>query len=271
MAAVGLTALQYLVPDVALFILGAGVVTLFVVAASRRWLAEAAEVRVHRDQLTLLGRYSAQMAHDLKNPLAALKGAAQLLREDLTCAEPAVDRLRFLDLMLDQIGRLNDLVDIYGRLARVEPNCELLDVNDVARSVVSLQSFATDTIAFRAELAEGLPACRADRALLARVMENLVRNAVEAMPGGGTVVVRTSPATEANGNAGIELSVEDNGCGMDARTRERAFDDFFTTKPTGSGMGLAFVSRVAEAHGGRVSLSSEPGRGTVIRVRLPAD
>jgi signal transduction histidine kinase len=64
--------------------------------------------------------------------------------------------------------------------------------------------------------------------------------------------------------------VEDTGCGMDARTRERAFDEFFTTKPSGSGLGLAFVRRIVEAHGGEVTLASELGRGTIVRVRLPA-
>jgi signal transduction histidine kinase len=97
------------------------------------------------------------------------------------------------------------------------------------------------------------------------VLENLVRNAMEAMPDGGTVTVRTARS----GAESVLLSVADTGCGMDARTRERAFDDFFTTKALGSGLGLAFVRRVVEAHGGRVSLESEQGRGTLVSVRLP--
>jgi signal transduction histidine kinase len=104
--------------------------------------------------------------------------------------------------------------------------------------------------------------------MLERVLENLVRNAVEAMPDGGTVVVRTmrsgSGATDA-----VAFSVRDTGIGMDARTRERAFDDFFTTKPHGSGLGLAFTHRVVEAHRGQMSLESEQGRGTLVCVRLP--
>jgi signal transduction histidine kinase len=267
-ALVALVVVKMLGADVALFVLGAAMISLFVVAASRRWLAEGAEMRVRREHLTTLGRFSAQMAHDLKNPLAALKGAAQLLREDLKRETPGIDRAQFTDLMLEQIERLNGLVDVYGRMARVEPNCEPLDLNDAVRSIVALQSFAGDAVEVRTELAEALPACRADRAMLARVMENLMRNAMEAMPEGGTVVVRTARAAE---EAAVVLSVEDTGCGMDARTRERAFDDFFTTKPTGTGQGLAYVNRVVEAHGGRVSLSSELGRGTVVRVQLPSE
>jgi signal transduction histidine kinase len=105
-----------------------------------------------------------------------------------------------------------------------------------------------------------------DRDLLAGALENLVQNAFEAMPDGGTVTVRTSVDPDT-----VVLSVEDNGQGMDARTRERAFDPFFTTKPTGSGLGLAFVRRVAEAHGGDVTLASKEGAGTTLQLRLPLE
>ncbi len=91
-----------------------------------------------------------------------------------------------------------------------------------------------------------------------------MRNALEAMPRGGVLTVRTR--TE---DSGVVLSVEDTGEGMNARTRERAFDDFYTTKTTGSGLGLAFVRRVVEAHGGRVTLTSHEGRGTTVTLRLP--
>jgi two-component system sensor histidine kinase HydH len=84
------------------------------------------------------------------------------------------------------------------------------------------------------------------------------------MPEGGLVTVRTTASDGA-----LLLSVEDEGAGMDARTRERAFDDFFTTKATGSGLGLPFVRRVAEAHGGSASLAARSGRGTVVTLRLP--
>jgi two-component system sensor histidine kinase HydH len=233
--------------------------------AGRRWLSEGGERRARREQLATLGRFSAQMAHDLKNPLAALKGAAQLLREDAVRPTGGVDRVRFADLMLEQIDRLDGVVDLYGRLARVEPEREPLDVNEAIRGVLALQSLVREAVVVRTELAEKLPPCPADAAMLARVVENLVRNAMEAMPDGGTIVVSTKAEA-----SDVVLAVQDDGCGMDARTRERAFDDFFTTKPQGSGLGLAFVRRIVDAHGGDVTLGSEPGRGTVVRVRLPS-
>jgi signal transduction histidine kinase len=259
---------RYLGANTATVVLTSATVSLGVLAASRRWLAGDAERGARQSQLATLGRFSAQMAHDLKNPLAALKGAAQLLREDL--AHPGdIDRLAFAELMLDQIDRLDRLVDVYGRLARVEPVREPLDLNEMARATLALQSLASDGVAVKVELSDGELRCRGDREMLSRVLENLVRNAMEAMPDGGTVTIRSARSGPA-GNEAVSLSVEDTGTGMDARTRERAFDDFFTTKARGTGLGLAFVRRVVEAHGGAVALESEPGRGTVVRVRLPA-
>ena len=101
-------------------------------------------------------------------------------------------------------------------------------------------------------------------------LENMLRNAVEAMPAGGALTVRTR-RDAASGAPVMRLLVEDAGVGMDARQREHAFDETYTTKPEGSGLGLAFVKRVAEAQGGRVRLLSVLGRGTGIELTLPAE
>ncbi len=248
----------------AILVLGAATLTLAMTAASRRLLFDSAERQARRDQLATLGRFTAQMAHDVKNPLAALKGAAQLLREDLARPAAGLDRARFADLMVEQIDRIDGIIDLYGRLSRVELQREPLDLNATVRSALALQSLVHPTIRVRAELSEPAPRCLADVAMLARVVENLVRNAIEATADGGTVRVGTAADDE-----GVRFSVADDGYGMDARTRERAFDEFFTTKARGSGLGLAFVKRIIAAHGGRVSLDSEPGRGTVVTVKLP--
>jgi signal transduction histidine kinase len=260
---------QYLSATVAISLFGSGAVTLALFGAGLRWLSEGADRRARGMQLATLGRFSAQMAHDLKNPLAALKGATQLLREDLRQPAPGVDRLVFADLMLEQIGRIDRLVDVYGRLARADPEREDLDLNALVSAVLALPALAGGGVSVKTELEPELPRCRADPSMVARVLENVVRNAMEAMPDGGTITVRTT-RSDKEAEAGVALCVQDTGTGMDARTRERAFDDFFTTKPAGSGLGLAFVRRVAEAHGGEASLESARGRGTVVRVWLPA-
>jgi signal transduction histidine kinase len=105
---------------------------------------------------------------------------------------------------------------------------------------------------------------------VAGALENLVRNAFEAMPKGGTVTVRTGREGAETEDPRVFVEVQDTGDGMDARTRERAFDDFFTTKPRGTGHGLAFVRRVMDAHGGDFALTSKEGWGTVIRLFFPS-
>jgi len=254
-------------------VLGTLAATVALIVASRRWAIEAARNKERVAQLASLGRFSAQLAHDIKNPLTALKGAAQLLRDDVAQLAGVRDGptpAGLVELMLEEVDRLGRVVDVYGRLARVDVVPSNVDVNDVVRQVVEVHALAHgDAVKLRAELTEPLAVCRGDRDLLASVVENLVRNAAEAVSRGGTVIVRTlrAPAGEPEG---VELVVEDDGVGMDAGTRERAFDDFFTTKPNGSGLGLAFVRRVVLAHGGDVGLTSAPGHGTVVRIRLPA-
>jgi signal transduction histidine kinase len=206
------------------------------------------------------------MAHDLKNPLAALQGAAQFLDVELLEPRTGVKPRAFVKLMLEQVQRLEKIVERYRRLAQVQPLRARTSLNQLVGEVMALQTFgAGERISITQELAADLPDCDLDRDLIASALENLVRNAIEAMPEGGSICVRTESRFGA-----VVLSVEDTGPGMDARTRERAFDDFFTTKAAGSGLGLAFVRRVAEAHGGSASLGSRAGRGTIVSVRLPA-
>jgi two-component system sensor histidine kinase HydH len=253
--------------NTALLILATGTLTLALVAAGLPALDVRRARRTRLEQLALTGRFTAQMTHDMKNPLAALKGAAQLLAEEHAQGHSLADKGEFISLLLEQVGRVERVMESYGRLTRVEPALKDVDLNALVEQVLALQHFAAGAqVNVRAQLAAGLPACRADPDLIATVLENLVRNAYEAMPAGGTLTVRS----ERSGSDAVLLRVEDTGTGMDSRTAERVFDDFFTTKATGTGLGLAFVRRVAQAHSGEVSLDSREGRGTVVTLRLPA-
>ena len=253
----------------ALLVLGIALITLALTAVIGQLARAAAARRARTLQLATLGRFAAQMAHDFKNPLAALKGAAQFIKEDLPKEDLGTRRAAFVDLMLEQIARLEGAIDAYQRLARVEPLRELVQINDLVREVVALQGLAAGKrVSLHAELAESLPSCNADSGLIANALQNLIRNACEAIAGEGSITVRTA-RPDTSEPPGVVVFVQDTGAGMDARTREHAFDEFFTTKPSGSGLGLSFVRRVVEAHGGRVSIASEQGRGTVVRLRLP--
>ena len=260
-------AYQLLRRNHALLTLALTLVTLALFAGLRYLFGAFAARRERVERLATLGTFSAQLAHDLKNPLAALKGAAQYLREEWVQGRRSDEHAEYCDLIAAQVDRLDRIVDRYQRLGHLKPVRERLELNAMVQSALALQRFAAgQPLAVKAELSSDLPPCSADRDLLSVVLDNLLRNAAEAMPEGGTLTVRTASEREE-----ILLSVEDTGVGMSPRTRERAFDGFFTTKAQGSGLGLAFVRRVAEAHGGGVSLTSEVGRGTVVRLRLPVD
>jgi signal transduction histidine kinase len=245
------------------------VVTFALVIAAREVAASRAAQRERLERLTVLGRLSAQMAHDIKNPLAALLGAARLL-EETGDRLPRDQQREFLRLLVDQAGRIRAIVDKYERIGRVEPVATRVQINDVVRRVVGAQALSTTGVEVGLELSEVLPECDADVDLVASALENVVRNAFEAMPRGGSLRVRTHVDAPAAGGKAVVVQVQDTGEGMDPRRAERAFDDFFTTKATGSGLGLAFVRRVALAHGGNVSLTSSPGEGTTVVLRFPA-
>jgi len=233
----------------------------------RQAIAAFGKRRQQEGRLAIQGRFSAQMAHDLRNPLAALKGAAQYLKEERQRGTSLDDRTEFLDLMVDQIARLERTVDEYHRMGRMDLRRVAQPLNPLVERVLEMQSFVgTTKTDIAKELSEDLPNCSVDSDLLTRALENICRNAVEAMPEGGRLTVRT--ALDAHGQ--VVVSFADTGCGMDARTQERALEAFFTTKPQGSGLGLAFVRNVVESHGGRLRLSSQPSRGTTVTLRLPA-
>jgi signal transduction histidine kinase len=161
------------------------------------------------------------------------------------------------------------VIEDYERIGRVEPLRSRFDLHVLARKVAALQPFASSgSIVVRTELAADPASCYADPDLVGLALENLLRNASEAMPEGGAIQISTRAASLA-GTPAIALAVQDTGVGMDARQREHAFDQLYTTKPGGTGLGLAFVKRVVEAQGGSARLTSAVGRGTRVEVLLP--
>jgi signal transduction histidine kinase len=222
---------------------------------TRELAFSAADGRARAQRLALLGRFSAQMAHDIKGPLTALLGATELLDD----AREARDE--YLGLVRDQARRIATIVERYDRMARVEPQKTLVPIHAVVRAVARAHGLPAANVS----LASVDPECDADRALLEAALENVVRNAVEAA--GEPVKVRVE--TELGGvPRSVVIRVIDEGPGMDARVLERATEEFFTTKPEGSGLGLAFARRVVEAHGGALALRSQQGHGTTVELSL---
>jgi len=255
--------------NTALLVFGTLFVTLILLAAARLIMGTLFARRDQLVRLATLGRLAAQMGHDLKNPLTALKGAVQFLREERSQGRSIDDRGEFLDLMGQQIDRLRNAIDGYQRLGNLQARRAPLHLNELVESTVALHALGgAGPVTVKAELAADLPELPVDRDLVAGALQNLLQNAIEARPRDATVTVRTA-LVRTRQTPGVALSVHDTGMGMSARTRERALDDFFTTKPAGTGLGLAFVRRVAEAHVGDVALVSKEGAGTTVRLFFP--
>lgn len=243
----------------ALMAVGSAILALGALFAGRYLFGTTSDARDRARADALLGRMSRQMAHDLRNPLAAIRGAAEYLQAERAAGRSLDTQLAYVDLVVEQAARMNRVIEQYQRLGRVEPALASVEINALVRGAAAAFGDAVSL-----DLAADAGPVRADAELVTMAVENLIRNAVEA---GAKVTVRVS-TTRAHDR--VVVDVADDGPGMDARTRDRAFDEFFTTKSSGSGLGLAFVRKVVEAHGWTVALDSREGRGTAVRITTAA-
>ncbi len=210
------------------------------------------------------------LAHEIKNPLSTISLNMELLAEDL--AEPQNPRERRararIDVVQRECKRLQRLLDDFLNFAKVRPGkLEPTDLNAAVEEVLDFFASAAEQahIEVIRYLDSNLPRVMLDREAFHGALLNLVLNAQQAMPDGGQLMVRT---TSHGPTAAIYLV--DTGIGMDERTASRMFEEFFTTKPGGSGLGLPTTAKIIDAHGGRISVESEVGHGTQFTVELPA-
>jgi PAS domain S-box-containing protein len=225
------------------------------------------EFQLQRSQrLESLASLAGGVAHDMNNVLAAIESLAAVERDE----SPSGSALReSLDTIIRASERGSTLVRGLQGFARAGLAQEKkVDLNAIVRDETAILERTTlGKVRVNAELAEGLRPVLGDGAALSHALMNLCMNAVEAMPDGGRLVIRT----ENDGPAHVLLEVADDGRGMPKEVQERAWDPFFTTKPPGkgTGLGLAIVYGAVKAHGGEVELRSEPGEGTTVSIRLP--
>jgi signal transduction histidine kinase len=214
--------------------------------------------------LAQVGELAAEMAHEFKRPLASIQTAVQLLSQEYVLEEKGQVLLSAVEL---QLGHLSETMrDLFSLAKPVGLELEPVRLGDVARQALSQLAGhpATAGIDVRLDLAAGELLISGDAKRLEQAVANLLLNAAEAMPGGGTLTLRLG----GDGGAGW-IEVEDTGTGIPASEVERVMLPFYSTKPSGTGLGLPLVARVVSAHGGRLAIDSEPGRGTRVRVELP--
>jgi signal transduction histidine kinase len=228
--------------------------------------ARLLEQRLLAERLATVGRIASTLVHDLSGPLSALRGYADVLEKD----PPPEVRARCAAGLRRQTQRMSELVRSILAFVRGDDDY-LFAKTDVD---VLLDELAEDLAVAHADARvriDRLPgkagAARVDAAALRRVLENLARNAVQAMPQGGTLSLGT-----AKEGGDVVLTLADTGVGMDETVRARLFEPFFSQgKEEGTGLGLAIVRRIVDAHTGSIDVTSAPGKGTSFRVRVPVD
>jgi two-component system, NtrC family, sensor histidine kinase HydH len=224
-----------------------------------------------KDRLAALGQMAAGLAHEVKNPLGAIKGAAQLLGDPPDGAELDPGARDFVQIILEEVDRLDRVVGSvldYARPSKGNPGA--VDVNQaVARTLQVVSSNREEVTRFDANLVAERLMVRADEEHLRQVLMNLLRNAVEAMGGGGTVFVTTRRRPVQKGPALVEIAVQDTGPGISPQVCESVFVPFFTTKERGTGLGLAISQRMAQEMGGRIEVASVEGSGAIFTIVLP--
>ena len=221
---------------------------------------------VRSEKLAALGRITAEVAHEIRNPLNAIRGFSQLIREG-TPENAAFHR--YTGLIMEEVDRLSQYVGNVLDFARA---------SSANRVPVDLWGLTEETVLLAGQKVEGAgvqvvmerdgseAVCLGDPEKLKQVFLNMVLNAVEAMEGGGKLMVRVLPDPDP---AFLRIQFEDTGCGIPRSEVRHIFDPFFTRKPGGTGLGLSVSNQIVEAHGGRIDVESTPGVGTIFTVRLP--
>jgi two-component system, NtrC family, sensor kinase len=228
---------------------------------------------IQSEKMASLGKLAASIAHEVNNPLAGILTSSKLLLR--TLAEGPIDErthasfVRSLRLVERETQRCTAIVRNLLDFARQrEPSLKSVDVNACVDEALSLlrNQIALQGIALETRLGE-VPVVWADFGQLRQVLVNVILNASEAMPGGGSLTVCTRSLPD---RSAVEIEVRDTGSGIAPEHLTKIFDPFFTTKEKGTGLGLSVVYGVVERHGGKVEIQSEVGKGTVMIIRLPA-
>lgn len=235
-----------------------------------RELKETQNQLIQSQKMAAVGELGAGVAHEINNPLAGVLGSAQLalLRID---KEDTRVRTHLQDIEKEAL-RIKDIVDSLLKLSQDQAGqaAGTVDVNQVVDGAVALlaRPIIAQRISVKKELTKDLPKVRGKMAELQQAVMQLLTNAKDAMPDGGTLTVRT----EAVDGRLVKIVVDDTGAGIPETMKERIFEPFFTTRASkgNKGMGLAIVHRIVEEHGGRIVVDSAPGKGASFRLTFPA-
>jgi signal transduction histidine kinase len=224
----------------------------------------ASQIRNRRERLKLLSRFISTIAHEIKNPLTGISAGVQYLAKKI---QPGVKEDETVEFILSEIDRLNRIVDdLYKAAKPPQLVMEQTDLNDVVgRSLICMsQDVTRKRLTVSQDLAKHLPEFEADRDRLQQVLINIIKNAIEASPEGGTIRIETFLSDHR-----ASIRVTDEGQGISPEDREKIFEPFYSTKDRGSGLGLCISQRIVDEHGGTIRVETPESGGTCFTIELP--
>ena len=216
------------------------------------------------ERLHALGQLSAGLAHEIRTPLASIEGAAAIVQR-VSHSEERCHEL--LEIIQKESRRLNRLLTSFLDFAKPRrPDLKVVEIDELFDSVIALAQHAGNNrrLELRKEMPPGLSTLECDPEQLKQVLLNVIMNAIQAMPQGGTIVL----AVRQNGNT-VNIDVHDQGCGISEDNMDRVFDPFFTTKESGSGLGLSVADQIIRQHGGMLTIARSSPEGATVRISLP--
>ena len=218
------------------------------------------------EQLATMGQFAAGIAHELRNPLTAIRSTIQFLENEF---EKGTDQKKLAHSILDEVDRLNNIVGNLLSLARpAESNPEEIDIlREIERCVNFIESKAkSQNIKLETDFEKDLPKLRFDPAEFRQVLLNVMMNGLQSMPEGGFLLIKARCVA---GNERVLVQIEDEGSGIPAGLRQKVFDPFFTTKAGGTGLGLAICYSIVKRYNGEIWIEQAEGVGTQVRISLP--
>ena len=235
-------------------------------------LETSLERRLAAERLAAWGDVARYVTHEIKNPLFPIRLSIENLQrayQGRGNQSTAFDEIfvQCTDIVIEEVERLQRLVDEFHRFARM-PHAErkLSDLNQVVQNVVNLYAESVENIQIKGSLALDLPPLSLDSEQITQALENLIQNAIEAIPDGGTLNISTQLVNEEK----IRIKIQDTGIGMSPETLAQIFAPYYTTKDTGTGLGMAIVQRIINDHDGEIFVESKEGIGTTVSIELQA-